>query len=416
MKKYISRIVIFVSCLPLCCACGTFWEVAGGIVGQAAATIAAPMIQSTYEQQGMSKEDARDRAIDNLMYLGANARNIETGLAFMENHDKTALISDVVHDALISGMNNSNLDPVLTAKLGLVVDASKQSANAINDYKKNSNGSQTFQEKQAAESELFYTILDAGAKAYKREHEVVEQAEQKKQELERRKKELQKILEDPAHGGYTWITYYVNKESGMVEVSESEYYSGISNAILAVQESNDMNSQEKESFYQSIGINKSAAEIDAIVAEIKRNNSVSSKPTEKVNVSIDEQQADMQKKAEIRAQTLNSINTLDIDKFSFDCTELSENQKSELDAIISVLNEYPDAQLTITGHTCSIGTKTANEHVGLRRAESAKNYLTEKGISAERISTVSAGDKDPIVENNTPSNRTLNRRLTFNIK
>lgn len=412
MKKYISRIIIFAVCLPLY-GCGTFLEVAGGIVGQATATLAAPMIQNNYEQQGMSKEEARTQTMDFLEYLGANTRNIETGLAYMENHDKTALISNATHDALLNGMKNSHLDPVLTAKLELALDASRQSVNAFNEYNRNSNASQTFQEKQAAEKELFYTVYKAGAMAYKRSGEAITIAEEKKQELEDQKNTPEPDLTLPF---VKWITgYYVDYGSGIVEVSESEYYS-ISNAVLAVQESNDMNSQEKESFYQSIGINKSAAEIDAIVAEIKRNNSVSSKPTENVNVAIDEQQADMLKKAEIRAQTLNSINTLDIDKFSFDCTELSENQKSELDAIISVLNEYPDAQLTITGHTCSIGTKTANEHVGLRRAESAKSFLIEKGISAERISTISAGDTEPIVENNTPSNRTLNRRLTFNIK
>ncbi len=412
MKKHISRIAVFASCLTLY-GCGTFLDVAGSIVGQATATVFAPMIQNTYEQQGMSKEDAKNQTKDFLEYFGANTRNIETGLAYMENHDKTSLISNAAHDALFNGMRNAHLDPVLTAKLELALDASKQSVNAINEYNKKSNTSQTFQEKQATEKELFYTVFQAGAIAYKRSGEAIAIAEQKKQELEDQKNMPEPDLTLPVA---TWISgYYVDNGSGIVEVSESEYYS-ISNAILAVQESNEMNSQEKESFYHSIGINKSAAEIDTIVAEIKRNNSISNKPTENVSVSFDEQQADMQKKAEIRAQTLNSINTLDIDKFSFDCTELSENQKSELDAIISVLNEYPDAQLTITGHTCSIGTKTANEHVGLRRAESAKSYLIEKGISAERISTISAGDTEPIVENNTPSNRTLNRRLTFNVK
>lgn len=406
MKKNISRIVVFASCLPLFCACGTFLEVAGSIVGQAAATAVAPMIQSTYEQQGMSKEDAKNQTKDFLEYFGANTSNIETGLSYMENHDKAALISNATHDALVNGMRNANLDPALKEKLGNVLEASRQGVNAFNEYNKNSNASQTFQDKQAAEKALFDNCFNAAATAYQRNEAIRRQQREEQEEMERLERERQKEM-----------AMAVNMPEILSDNGLSQDYSDeICNTILAVQESNDMNSQEKESFYQSIGINKSAAEIDAIVAEIKRNNSVSSKTTEKVNVSIDEQQADMQKKAETRAQTLNSINTLDIDKFSFDCTELSENQKSELDAIISVLNEYPDAQLTITGHTCSIGTKTANEHVGLRRAESAKSYLIEKGISAERISTISAGDAEPVADNSTSDNRKLNRRLQFNIK
>lgn len=406
MKKYISRIVVFASCLPFCCACGTFLEVAGSIVGQAAATAVAPMIQSTYEQQGMSKEDAKNQTKDFLEYFGANTSNIETGLSYMENHDKAALISNATHDALLNGMRNSNLDPTLKEKLSNVLDASRQGVNAFNEYNKNSNASQTFQDKQAAEKALFDNCFNAAATAYQKNEAIRRQKLEEQKEMERLEKEMQKEM-----------AMAVNMPEILSENGLSQDYSDeICNTILAVQESNDMNAQEKESFYQSIGINKSAAEIDAIVAEIKRNNSVSNKPIEEVNVSNDEQQDDMQKKAEIRTQTLNSINALDIDKFSFDCTELSENQKDELDAIISVLNDYPDAKLTITGHTCSIGTKTANEHVGLRRAESAKDYLIENGISAERISTISAGDKEPIVANDTPSNRTLNRRITFNIK
>lgn len=406
MKKYISRIVVFASCLPFCCACGTFLEVAGSIVGQAAATAVAPMIQSTYEQQGMSKEDAKNQTKDFLEYFGANTSNIETGLSYMENHDKAALISNATHDALLNGMRNSNLDPTLKEKLSNVLDASRQGVNAFNEYNKNSNASQTFQDKQAAEKALFDNCFNAAATAYQKNEAIRRQKLEEQKEMERLEKEMQKEM-----------AMAVNMPEILSENGLSQDYSDeICNTILAVQESNDMNAQEKESFYQSIGINKSAAEIDAIVAEIKRNNAVSNKPIEEVNVSNDEQQDDMQKKAEIRTQTLNSINALDIDKFSFDCTELSENQKGELDAIISVLNDYPDAKLTITGHTCSIGTKTANEHVGLRRAESAKDYLIENGISAERISTISAGDKEPIVANDTPSNRTLNRRITFNIK
>lgn len=406
MKKNISHIVVFVSCLPFCCACGTFLEVAGSIVGQAAATAVAPMIQGTYEQQGMSKEEAKNQTKDFLEYFGANTSNVETGLSYMENHDKAALISNATHDALVNGMRNANLDPALKEKLGNVLEASRQGVNAFNEYNKNSNASQTFQDKQAAEKALFDNCFNAAATAYQRNEAISRQQREKQEEMERLEREMQKEM-----------AMAVNMPEILSDNGLSQDYSDeICNTILAVQESNDMNSQEKESFYQSIGINKSAAEIDAIVAEIKRNNSVSNKPTEKINVSIDEQQADMQKKAETRAQTLNSINALDIDKFSFDCTELSENQKGELDAIISVLNDYPDAKLTITGHTCSIGTKTANEHVGLRRAESAKNYLIENGISAERISTISAGDAEPVADNSTSDNRKLNRRLQFNIK
>ncbi len=104
-----------------------------------------------------------------------------------------------------------------------------------------------------------------------------------------------------------------------------------------------------------------------------------------------------------------------INEYAFDDTGLNDEQKKSLDNIAEVLNNYSDLSLQIKGHTCNIGYKSVNERVGLRRADTAKAYLVEKGISAERISTITGGESEPIVENNSCENRKQNRRLSFTI-
>lgn len=404
MEKYISRIVLFMLCCNLC-ACGTL----GSIAGQLVATVTAPMVEYSYERQGLSKEDARNQTKDILSYLGANTQNTEAGLNYMENRDKTELFSSIGHEAGMSILSNSNLDPELKEKIGNVIDATKNGFDAVNDYNKKSGASQTFKEKQEADKILVGNLFDAAATAYRKNEEIRRQrriAEKQafEEEMKRKRKEdeMGALLNIPE----------ILSDNGMPQ----EYSNDINQAVFAVQESNEMTPEEKEAFYKSIGLNVTSSEIDAIVVKAQTNaENVNTQDNDESNINA-QVDAERNLSEQKRIERISTINTIEIEKFSFNETELSDNQKIELDAIILVLNEYPDTKIIITGHTCNIGTKLANEHVGLRRAESAKNYLVVKGISSERISTVSAGDTEPIAENNTPSNRTLNRRLTFNIK
>jgi outer membrane protein OmpA-like peptidoglycan-associated protein len=105
-----------------------------------------------------------------------------------------------------------------------------------------------------------------------------------------------------------------------------------------------------------------------------------------------------------------------IDGYYFDETALSQSQKSELDAIAGVLTQYSDIKTLIVGHTCEIGYKNINLKKGLKRAEAAKEYLIQRGISPERISVDSDGETQPTVQNLSEENRKKNRRIEFRIE
>lgn len=90
------------------------------------------------------------------------------------------------------------------------------------------------------------------------------------------------------------------------------------------------------------------------------------------------------------------------------------------DSVKTFLEENPDFQLTITGHTDSIGTEEYNMDLGLRRALSAKEYFTELGISAP-IETASMGKTQYAAPNTFPdgtdneAGRQKNRRVNFKL-
>jgi outer membrane protein OmpA-like peptidoglycan-associated protein len=84
-----------------------------------------------------------------------------------------------------------------------------------------------------------------------------------------------------------------------------------------------------------------------------------------------------------------------------------------LDEMVRVLKKYPEMQLSIEGHTDSVGDKTKNQVLSLQRAEACKSYLVLKGIDAERLGTAGYGESKPVASNDTASGRQKNRRTEF---
>ena len=88
----------------------------------------------------------------------------------------------------------------------------------------------------------------------------------------------------------------------------------------------------------------------------------------------------------------------------------------KLDMIVSIMNEYPDANFTIAGHTDSQGSETYNQGLSERRANAVMSYLIEKGISSSRLTAVGYGESYPVADNATAEGRALNRRTEINLR
>lgn len=109
----------------------------------------------------------------------------------------------------------------------------------------------------------------------------------------------------------------------------------------------------------------------------------------------------------------NTITT--VIHFDFDKSDLRDDARAALDAKIPILTANPDVTIRIAGHTDERGSVEYNIALGQRRAASAKRYLTERGIAANRIETVSFGEGRPVAEGHDESAWAQNRRDEFEI-
>ena len=99
--------------------------------------------------------------------------------------------------------------------------------------------------------------------------------------------------------------------------------------------------------------------------------------------------------------------------FTVDGTEIRPAYHNVMEMVYQIMREHPDLRLKIHGHTDSTGTMEYNRGLAERRAQSAKDYLVNKGISANRIITEGYGEGSPRASNETEEGRRQNRRVMF---
>lgn len=105
------------------------------------------------------------------------------------------------------------------------------------------------------------------------------------------------------------------------------------------------------------------------------------------------------------------------DKILFDTGRATIKKVSHeiLDAVVSVLGDFPDISVRVEGHTDSQGSATSNQRLSERRAESVRQYLIKNGIAESRLTSQGYGEEKPIDTNRTSKGRSANRRVEFHI-
>jgi OOP family OmpA-OmpF porin len=102
--------------------------------------------------------------------------------------------------------------------------------------------------------------------------------------------------------------------------------------------------------------------------------------------------------------------------FQFNESTLTKGAKDTLGVAVRYLKDHDDVRVEIQGNTDSKGSDDYNMKLGMRRAESVKSYLGSQGIHADRVSTRSFGETQPVADNelngqDNPAGRALNRRV-----
>ena len=96
--------------------------------------------------------------------------------------------------------------------------------------------------------------------------------------------------------------------------------------------------------------------------------------------------------------------------FESDQSDLTPQARATLDKQVSWLQQYGQYSFTVEGHADERGTREYNIALGARRAQTVRDYLTSRGIPANRMRTISYGKERPVAVCNDISCWSQNRR------
>lgn len=101
--------------------------------------------------------------------------------------------------------------------------------------------------------------------------------------------------------------------------------------------------------------------------------------------------------------------------YELDSATLRSDSREMLERAAEALRKRPEARVTISGHTCELGTTEYNLALGQRRAASAREYMVRLGVEPERIGLVSYGEERPAEQGTGESVWSKNRRSEFTV-
>lgn len=99
-------------------------------------------------------------------------------------------------------------------------------------------------------------------------------------------------------------------------------------------------------------------------------------------------------------------------QFELESARIQKQYLPEVEKLGRFLQEYPDTDVVLEGHTDSTGSERFNQELSEVRANTVRNHLIEYfEIDPERIRAVGYGESRPIADNSTPEGRYQNRRV-----
>ena len=101
--------------------------------------------------------------------------------------------------------------------------------------------------------------------------------------------------------------------------------------------------------------------------------------------------------------------------YGFDSSAVRPAAAINLSNLASSLGKYPNTNLLIVGYTDATGTSAYNQTLSTERADAARNYLEQQGVSSSRMQAVGRGETEPLSTADTDAARQLNRRVEIAI-
>ncbi len=101
--------------------------------------------------------------------------------------------------------------------------------------------------------------------------------------------------------------------------------------------------------------------------------------------------------------------------FGFDSSNVRSEFNGTLSDVAHVLNQYPETNVEVLGHTDNVGNDSYNKTLSEKRAQAVTTKLINNGVNSNRLYVNGRGESEPVATNDTESGRAQNRRVEVKI-
>ena len=122
------------------------------------------------------------------------------------------------------------------------------------------------------------------------------------------------------------------------------------------------------------------------------------------------------KALDARVDSRGIIINLENALFDFNSAELTDSALPNIKEISKFLQSLPDRNVSVEGHTDSVGTVMFNHKLSEGRARNVVEELVKNGVSRSRLEFKGYGESDPVATNRTEEGRNRNRRVELVVK
>jgi peptidoglycan-associated lipoprotein len=102
--------------------------------------------------------------------------------------------------------------------------------------------------------------------------------------------------------------------------------------------------------------------------------------------------------------------------FRFESDELTDESRAIVPTILSVVRERPVPEVTVIGHTDTMGDAKGNYDLGLKRAMTVRTLLLSAGLDPSLVDVASHGEADLLIPTPDETVEPRNRRVEITIR
>jgi outer membrane protein OmpA-like peptidoglycan-associated protein len=131
---------------------------------------------------------------------------------------------------------------------------------------------------------------------------------------------------------------------------------------------------------------------------------------------MDKQKAEIEKIENAKVEKVNNGEGLKVTfesgiLFATNSSTLTPESQGSLTRFAQSLQNNPETNVAVSGHTDNTGSDAINQPLSERRAQSVVNFLIGKGVASKRMTSVGNGSNQPVASNATAEGRAQNRRV-----